>query len=179
VVSADPRPQLARLRAVLPGPLAARATDALDMELAWGLSTFGLLGEGHTLFDDVGVLAPDMDTRLYLVFRFERDVRGYRTTFEEFRELAAGSLADLHAARDSGDILARIPSRGILAMMAAPNITSTLWGLRRGDAQLAQAARAIDALEADRAAALAQKTWIDEDPLWGVDPPTFSLREQP
>lgn len=179
VLSADPEPRIARLRVCLPAPLAPRATNALEMELAWCLSTFGLLEEGHNLFDDVGGWMSDLNADLYLVFRFERDVRGYRTTFEEFRELAAGSFADLRAARDSGEILERVETRGMLALMAAPNITTMLWHLRRGDAELKQAARAIDAFEVDRTAALAQGTWVADDPLWGDDPPEFSLREAP
>jgi hypothetical protein len=167
---------LARLRAAWPAPLVPRAVTALDMELAWGLSTIGLLGEGYTLVGEPGNWTSDVSTSVYLVFRFGPDVRGYRTALGACRELAVGSLADLRRERDSGDLVRRARELGVLAMIAVPNVTPSLWGLHEIDARFELAGRALQALEADRTSALAHGTWTADDPAWGDDPPEFSLR---
>jgi hypothetical protein len=169
---------LARLKSTWPAPLFPRAAAALDMEIAWGLSTFGLLGEGYSLVDEPGHWTSDVNTSLYLVFRFGQDVRGYRAAMESCRELAVGSLDELRRERESGAVALRARTQGVLALLAVPNIAPSLWGLRQGDARFELAGRALEALAADRATALAIGTWTDDDPAWGDDPPVFTLGGQ-
>jgi hypothetical protein len=168
-------PDLDRLKAAWPAPLFRRAAAALDMELAWGLSTFGLLGEGYSLVDEPGHWTSNVNTSLYLVFRFGPDVRGYRAAMESCRALAAGSLAQLRQERDWGESARRVRQQGVLAMLAVPNISHSLWALHQVDARFELAGQALDALEADRDAAVALGTWTSDDPTWGDDPPRFSL----
>lgn len=171
--------ELSRLHASLPAPAAPRAKEALDMEFAWGLSTFGLLGEGYTIVDEPGHWSSEVDTSLYLAFRFRRDVAGYRAVMAACRELSEGSLAEVARQRETGELAQRARSHGVLAMIAVPNVSNHLWGLHQIDARVQLAAQALSALEADRAAALAQGTWTAVDPAWGDDPPTFTLRGAP
>lgn len=166
---------LARLRTAWPAPLVPRAAAALDMEVAWGLSTFGLFAEGYSLLDEPGSWTSEVNTGLYLAFRFESDVRGYRAAMQSCRDLALGSLAQLRQERESGALAQRVRKQGALALIAVPNISASLWGLHQGDARCELARRALEALEADRAAALAQGTWTSDDPAWGLEPPVFEL----
>jgi len=167
--------QLAQLRDAWPGGLVPRAVDAMDMELAWSLSTFGLLGEGYTMADEPGHWSSEVDTSLYLAFRFGRDVAGYRAVMAACRELCAGTLADVARERESGALARSAREQGVLAMIAVPNVSNQLWGLHQLDARMQLAAQALAALESDREAALVRGTWTADDPAWGDDPPVFEL----
>jgi hypothetical protein len=172
--------QCARLRPLLPGPLAARAARALDMETAWFLSNAG----GGAQPGDIGVGFPWSPSRLmsgaYLIFRFERDVAGYRAAMGECRALSVGPLEELqtYLRRSEADLNERRLARGPIAAYLVSNLGRRLLQVRRVDASFELVGRALDALGFDREAAMRQDTWTDEDPAWGDDPPVFSLYGQ-
>ena len=63
----------------------------------------------------------------------------------------------------------------MLSVLAIGQFSRYVLEVRRVDARLALAREAVAAFASDPAAARAAARWVDPDPAWGDEPPTFEL----